>query len=255
MREPHEHDPLRRFSNRVADYTRFRPGYPREMIVWLRDAIDLRPSWIVADIGSGTGLLAQEFCEHGNLVYAVEPNDAMRAAAEEIFEREPHFVSVTGSAEDTTLPDGAVDLVAAGQAFHWFDQQAARHEWKRILSPGGRAMIVFNSRRIETTAFMQAYDEFLVNSAIDYQGVDHRRVLGENLRAFLGEMLEWRFNFLRTMTCEELLGLSMSSSYVPAPGQASHASFVEGLRALFDQYAVDGTIDMLYQTEAYVGRL
>lgn len=255
MDTPHETEPRRRFSNRVADYIRYRPGYPPELIDWLRDTIDLRPSWIVADVGSGTGLVTREFCRHGNLVYAVEPNEAMRAAAEEIFAREPHFVSVAGSAEATTLPDGSVDLVTAGQAFHWFDADAARREWRRILSPGGRALIVFNSRRIDATPFMRAYDEFLVTHAVDYQGVDHRRVLGDNLRAFLDDMREWRFHSLRSMTYEELRGLSMSSSYVPAPEHPRHAAFFAGLEALFAAHAQDGAIEMLYETEAYVGRL
>jgi SAM-dependent methyltransferase len=252
---PHEHQPLLRFSNRVEDYIRHRPGYPPELIGWLRDVIDLRPSWIVADVGSGTGLLAGEFCRHGNLVYGVEPNAAMRAAAEELMAREPHFVSVDGSAEATTLPDGSVDLVAAGQAFHWFEPEAARTEWKRILSPGGRALIVFNSRRIETTPFMRAYDALLVSHAVDYQGVDHRRVLGDGLRAFLDDIHEWRFEFSRVMTFEDVRGLSMSSSYVPAPDHPTHAAFMEALKKLVDEHAKDGTVEMLYETEAYVGRL
>lgn len=255
MHEHHETEPRRRFSNRVEDYIRYRPGYPPELIAWLADAIDLKPSWIIADVGSGTGFLAREFCNHGNLVYAVEPNAAMRAAAEEIFARDPHFVSVEGSAEATTLPDGSVDVVAAGQAFHWFDPEKTRAEWRRILSPGGRALIVFNSRRIETTPFMREYDAYLTQHAVDYTGVDHRRVLGDGLKAFLDEMLEWRFNFLKQLTWEDLRGLSMSSSYVPAPDHPQHEAFMNGLRNLFDEHAVEETVDMLYQTEAYVGRL
>jgi SAM-dependent methyltransferase len=252
---PHEHQPLLRFSNRVGDYVRHRPGYPPELIAWLCDVIDLRPAWIVADVGSGTGLLARGFCRHGNLVYGVEPNAAMRAAAEEAFAHEPHFVSIDGSAEATTLPDGSVDLVAAGQAFHWFDPEPARREWRRILSPGGRALIVFNSRRVETTPFMRAYDAFLMTHAVDYQGVDHRRVLGDGLRAFLDDMHEWRFEVSRTMTFEDVRGLSMSSSYVPAPEHPKHAAFMHGLEKLVGEHAHDGTVEMLYQTEAYVGRL
>lgn len=251
----HEHDPLLRFSNRVADYRRYRPGYPPELVAWLRDEISLDRTWIVADAGCGTGLLAIPFMANGNLVYGIEPNAAMRAAAEEAFAREPRFVGVDGSAEATTLPDASVDLVMAGQAFHWFDAARAQREWKRILTPGGRALVVFNSRRVETTSFMRAYDEFLVTHAVDYQGVDHRRVLGDNLRSFFDEMSEWRFDHARSLGYDELRGLSMSSSYVPAPEHPKHAAFFAGLEALFDAHAVDGSVEMLYQTEAYVGRL
>lgn len=251
----HQHDPLARFSNRVADYVRYRPGYPPEMIAWLRDAIRLDRTWIVADVGSGTGLLAAPFVAAGNLVYGVEPNAAMRAAAEAALAGDPHFVSVNGSAEATTLAGESVELVTAGQAFHWFDPEPTRREWKRILTIGGRAMIVFNSRRVEETPFMRAYDAFLVTHAVDYQGVDHRRVLGDNLRSFMDDIREWRFDWSRAVSYDDLRGLSMSSSYVPAPGHPRHAPFFEGLQRLFDEHAVNGAAEMLYQTEAYVGRL
>ena len=251
----HEHDPRHRFSNRVEDYVRCRPGYPAELIDWLREAIGLRHSWIVADVGSGTGLLSVPFMAAGNLVYGVEPNAAMRAAAETAFAAEPRFVSVAGSAEATTLRDASVDLVAAGQAFHWFDPEPTRREWKRILAIGGQALVVFNSRCVESTPFMRDYDAFLVTDAVDYPGVDHRRVLGDNLRAFLGDMQAWRFDHARMLTFDELRGLSMSSSYVPAPEHPGHAAFFAGLQTLFDRHAVNGTVEMLYQTEAYVGRL
>ncbi|HEX5131897.1 MAG TPA: class I SAM-dependent methyltransferase [Candidatus Krumholzibacteria bacterium] len=255
MESGHEQNPLLRFSNRVGDYARYRPGYPPELIVWLRDAIDLRPAWIVADVGSGTGLLAREFTANGNLVYAVEPNPEMRTAAEAAFEREPHFASMAGSAEATGLPAGCVDLVSAGQAFHWFDRDAVQREWRRILCPGGRVLIVFNSRRIGATPFMGAYDRFLVERAVDYPGVDHRRVLGESLSSFFDGMQEWHHHFFQPQTWEELLGVAMSSSYVPAPGHPRHAAFVEGLKVLFDEHAINSHVEFAYETEAYTGWL
>jgi SAM-dependent methyltransferase len=251
--DPHERDSLHRFSNRVADYVRYRPAYPPELVDWLRESIDLKPHWIVADIGSGTGMLSRLFMSHGNLVYGVEPNDAMRAAADVAFEREPHFVSVPGSAEATTLNDGSIDLITAGQSFHWFDRDAIRREWRRILSPGGRALIVFNSRVIEATPFMRAYDDFLVANAVDYPGVDHRRVLGDSLASFFEGMQPWHVLASKWSTREAVLGLSRSSSYVPAPGHPKHDAFFDGLGALFDQHAVDGKVEFVYKTEAYVG--
>src|SRR5262245_49376869 len=115
-------DSKQRFSNRVEDYVRCRPGYPAAVLDVLCEECGLRPESVVADIGSGTGLLAQMFLENGNLVYGVEPNAAMREAGEQWLERYPHFCSVAGSAEATTLPDAGVDFVVVGQAFHWFDR-------------------------------------------------------------------------------------------------------------------------------------
>jgi SAM-dependent methyltransferase len=251
----HEQNPLRRFSNRVEDYARYRPGYPPELIAWLQDEIDLIRSWIIADIGSGTGLLALPFMRAGNLVYGVEPNAAMRAEAEAHFADEPHYASVDGTAEATTLPDASMDLITAGQAFHWFDPEPTRREWQRILSPGGRALVVFNSRRVNDSPFMRAYDDYLVHHAIDYRGVDHRRVLGEQLHTFLDDSAAWRIDHARPMTHDDLCGLARSSSYVPGPDHPAHAEFFAGLKRLFEEHASGDTVEMLYTTEATVGRV
>ncbi len=255
MTERHEIDPLARFSNRVDDYIRYRPGYPRELVTWLRETIGLSPDWAVADVGSGTGLLSLRFLEIGCRVYGVEPNASMRAAAERAFAHNARFVSVAGSAETTTLPDHSIDLVGAGQAFHWFEPVATRREWRRVLKPDGWATVVFNSRLIEATPFMRAYDQYLHDHAVDYTGVDHRRALPERLLAFFGNYREGRFPFSLRHRYDDVRGLSMSSSYVPAPGHPKHAAFFAELRELFDAHAVDDVVEFPYETEAYVGHV
>jgi len=255
MNDRHEQRPTHRFSGRVDAYVRYRPGYPPALLDWLREKIGLAPSWDVADVGSGTGLLASVLLANGNRVYGVEPNDAMRAAAERALAGSPGFVSVRGTAEATGLPDACVDLVSAAQAFHWFEPAPTRCEWKRILRPNGRALIVFNSRRIEASPFMRSYDDFLNAHAIDYRDVDHRRVLGERLRGFLDDPMEWRHSFTVHHDFAAVKGLSASSSYVPSPDHPAHAAFMEGLEQLFEAHAIDGRVEFLYETEAYVGKL
>src|SRR6266480_5260535 len=130
-------DPKQRFSNRVADYRRYRPGYPPAVLDLLRIECGLRADHIIADMGSGTGLLSQLFLKNGHRVFGVEPNRQMREAGEEFLHRFEEFTSVPGSAEATTLGDASIDFVTAAQAFHWFERQAARREFRRILKPGG----------------------------------------------------------------------------------------------------------------------
>jgi SAM-dependent methyltransferase len=120
--------PTERFSDRVADYARFRAGYPPGVLEVLRRETGLAPHHVVADLGSGTGLSARLFLEDGNVVLGVEPNAAMRQAAERLLAGWPGFRSVAGTAEATTLDAGSVDLVVAAQAFHWFDPDATRAE-------------------------------------------------------------------------------------------------------------------------------
>jgi SAM-dependent methyltransferase len=130
-------EPTERFSGRAEGYAKYRPGYPGEVLGLLEERCGFDRVWIVADVGSGTGNLARLFLENGNAVYGVEPNEEMRGAGERALASYERFVSLAGTAEATTLPDGSVDLVSAGQAFHWFDRERTREEFRRILKPGG----------------------------------------------------------------------------------------------------------------------
>ncbi len=163
-------DAKQRFSNRAADYVRYRPGYPPELLDVLRKECDLRPGHVIADIGSGTGFLSELFLKNGNAVFGVEPNREMREAGELHLQSYRAFVSVEGSAEATTLPEACADFVAAGQAFHWFEPEKTRAEFRRILRPQGWVVAIWNFREMETP-FARAYEEILVKYGTDYTRV------------------------------------------------------------------------------------
>ena len=165
-----------RFSDRVADYVRYRPGYPPETLDVLRDAVGLTSHSVVADIGSGTGISTELLLRSGAEVYGVEPNDPMRAAAESQLSANPKFRSVRGTAEATTLADGSVDIIAAAQAFHWFDRDRTRAEFTRILRPGGYVVLLWNSRHVDTTPLLRGYEALLQQYATDYNAVNHQNI-------------------------------------------------------------------------------
>src|ERR1700682_5298851 len=154
-------DAKQRFSNRAADYVRYRPGYPSELLDVLRKECDLRPGHVIADIGSGTGFLSELFLKNGNRVYGVEPNPEMRQAGEEYLASYDGFSSIEGSAESTTLEEASIDFVTAGQSFHWFEPDSARREFVRILKPSGWMVIAWNDRRMEEAPFTLAYENIL----------------------------------------------------------------------------------------------
>src|SRR5207248_11421403 len=145
-------DPTRRFSSRVADYIKYRPRYPQSVVELLRDECGLRHAAVVADVGSGTGILSELFLRNGNRVYGVEPNQEMREAGGRLLAAYDNFVSVEGRAEATTLDDRSVDFVTSGQALHWFERDAARREFVRILRPGGWVVAVWNDWNAEASA-------------------------------------------------------------------------------------------------------
>ena len=248
-------DPTLRFSDRVADYVRARPAYPPELLGLLRESHDFAPSWIVADVGSGTGNLSRLFLDAGNRVYGVEPNADMRRAAERLFEGQERFVSVEGRAERTGLPAASVDLVAAGQAFHWFDRRRARAEFLRILRPGRPVALIWNHRAEDRGPLMCDYERLLQRYGTDYDRVRRLRPSAEQIARFFGvpaiavHVLAHRQSFDR----EGLRARLRSSSYVPAPGEPGHRELLAGLDALFELHQRDGRVAFDYDTRVYVG--
>lgn len=244
--------PTQRFSDRVDNYVRFRPGYPPAVIQLLAQHCALAPYHVVADIGSGTGLLARLFLENGNRVAGVEPNAEMRTAAERLLAAYPGFTSVVGRAEATGLADAGVDFVAVGQAFHWFDRQAAGQEFVRILRPGGWIVLVWNSRQTHTTPFLASYEQLLRTYATDYVLVDHTNIGLADLQQVFGPDLRLScFENQQVFDYTGVEGRLLSSSYAPMPGQPSHREMLAELRRIFDAYQTDGQVQFRYTTEVY----
>ena len=252
-------DPTKRFSDRVADYVRYRPGYPEALLRALRGEAGLGPRSRVADVGSGTGISTELLLRSGAEVWAVEPNEEMRRAAEERLGGEPRFHSVDGTAESTTIPEASVDLVAAGQAFHWFDRERARAEFLRILAPPprlGRLALFWNSRRTESTPFLRDYEALLRRFGTDYDRIDHTNLGPEDFEAFFaGPYQSHRFENHQVFDFEGLRGRLLSSSYTPAPGHPDHEPMLTALRDLFDRHQQNGQVRFEYDTDLHLGPL
>jgi len=250
-------DAKHRFSNRVADYLRYRPGYPTELLSLLQNWCGLRPEHSIADIGSGTGFLTKIFLDFGNHVYGVEPNAEMRAAGEELLRSYPKFTSVAGSAEDTTLPSDSVDFVTAGQAFHWFRQPASREEFHRILKAHGRVIIIWNERLIGDTAFLRDYEALLLRFGTDYAKVSESYPRVEQMLKFFhpNEFTSHALTYFQEFDFEGLSGRLRSSSYAPAPGHPQFEPMMEELRRIFDAHQQKGAVRMEYRTRVYAGKL
>ncbi len=246
-----------RFTSRVADYVRYRPDYPAALPAWLRDEHGVTADWRVADIGAGTGISSKMFLDAGHAVTAVEPNAAMRAAAQAWLGGDAGFSAVDGSAEATTLADASVDLVSAAQAFHWFDQAAIKREWRRILRPGGLVAVYWNSRRLTGTPFLEGYEALLNTYGTDYSSVSERYGDDDHMRRWFGTGLRGmaRFPHAQQLDFEALRGRLLSSSYAPQAGDPRHGPMLDALRRLFDATEAAGTVDFAYDTRIFVGTL
>jgi len=249
-------DPTKRFSTRVENYVRYRPGYPPEVLDLLRRECSLTPESIIADIGSGTGALSRMFLENGNRVFAVEPNANMRQSAEQLLTGYRRLVSVDGTAEATTLPDRSVDLVTAAQAAHWFDAKRARQEFIRILKPEGWTALIWNERRLDATPLLRAYEQLLIDYGTDYKEVRHERTTAAIDGFFSPSPFQKRvFEMRQEFEYEGLEGRLLSSSYTPQAGQANYQPMLRELRRIFDEYQVDGQVALEYDTRVFYARL
>jgi SAM-dependent methyltransferase len=249
-------NPTSRFSDRVENYIRWRPGYPPESLALLKTACGLTPESAVADVASGTGIWTRTVLDHGNAVWGVEPNAEMRQAGERLLAGFAKFTSVAGTAEATTLAAESVDFVTAAQAAHWFDRQPARREFLRILRPGGWLALLWNERETDTTPFLRDYEQLLLTYGTDYAEVRHERTT-DRVNEFFDPLPHQQrvFGLRQEFNYTGLEGRLLSSSYAPGPGQPRHEAMLRDLRKIFDRYAVGDRVYCDYQTRVYFGRL
>ena len=250
-------NPTERFTDRVANYVLYRPDYPSEIIDYLQQKTGLSKTSAVADIGSGTGIFTRHLLDTDCKVYAIEPNEAMRQAAEEMLFEYPNLISLNGTATNTTLEEQSIDLIVCAQAFHWFNNAATKQEFHRILKPGGMAALIWNNRIVDADDFSKDYDQLLKSLSNDYNEVNHQQLTDKDFLAFYqdGDYEFVTFPNEQVFDEEGLIGRAQSSSYVPAGDTPEGQLFVTALKALFHKYQQDHCVRFIYQTEVYTGRV
>jgi SAM-dependent methyltransferase len=246
---------LDRFTRRAGDYARYRPSYPSAIIAYLKDKIAFDRTWVVADMGSGTGILSELFLNNGNRVFCVEPNKDMRQVAEKNLKKfSPLFISVNGTAEETTLDTGSVDLVVAGQALHWFDLEGARDEFRRILRKKGWVAIIYNHRK------KRGRLEVAYNTLVER----HRRngpptpdANDAYVSKFLG-LPRHDTTVLpnsQTLDLDGVLGRLASASYMPSRGTKRWSAVERDAKKLVEKYGRNGVVTLRYDTTVYLGKI
>jgi ubiquinone/menaquinone biosynthesis C-methylase UbiE len=245
-----------RFSNRQDNYARFRPTYPRELLDRLASTLALRAGGEVADIGAGTGIFTGLLLDLGLKVHAVEPNAEMLAVASSRLGKRPEFIAVAGTAEATTLPVRSVDAIFCAQAFHWFNTETTRDEWRRILRPGGHAVLVWNNLD-QAHDLERSYQQVLNTFAVD-GGEAMRRALAVQADNLLfpsrgGERLV--FATQQELDYAGLVGRTESLSFAPSPDDPKYSAMLSALKRVFVRYQSAGVVTLRYQTLAIHGSI
>jgi SAM-dependent methyltransferase len=250
------HSHTERFSGRVQAYLAYRPRFPHGIVSFLREHGALPDGAVVADVGAGTGMLAEIFLEAGNRVIAVEPNGEMLEACRALAAQQFTLEIVQGQAEATTLPDASVDLIAIGRAMHWFDWPRAHREFVRILRPGGWVLVATNGHRDSGAPVSNRLSEILRKWRTDSAEADTRCDFNGRLREFLDTSSWQRTTLHHAMTVDfaTLLGYAESLSAIPRPGERGYEGMVAELRAMFEEYQRDAVLVTPLACELYLGR-
>ncbi len=246
-------NPTERFTERVDNYVRYRPTYPPAIIPYLRETIHLNRKTIVADIGSGTGIFTDLLLKHGFTVIGVEPNQAMRAAGENFLQHYPHFSSVQGTAEATTLANQSVDFITVAQAFHWMDPEKTKVEFSRILKPQGHTLLIWNVR-LTDTAFLQSMDELKRQFGKQYEAIHSNHADETQIRAFFApkQVRIKTFRHAQILDYASLRGQLLSSSYMPQETEAGYEEMIKALEDVFQRYQENAQVNMEYETKLFL---
>jgi ubiquinone/menaquinone biosynthesis C-methylase UbiE len=233
----------------VADvYERARPVYPAAAIAWIVERLGLGPGKTVLDLGAGTGKLTRQLVASGAEVIAVEPGDAMR---NELLRAVPGVEALRGSAESIPLPDGRVDAMTVGQAFHWFRYDEALPEIRRVLKKEGGIALIWNARDQESE-LQREVNAFLAPFIPSERAAttDSSRQLAES-PLFHG-FEERRFRFEQELDANSLVERLGSTSFVAAAAPAERADLERKLRELVERGG--GRLMFPYVTAVYVSR-
>jgi len=245
--------PTERFSFRVESYIKYRPAYPKEIIQYLKTNAGLKSKDVVADFGSGTGILSKLFLDNGNTVLCVEPNKPMREAAEKLLKDYKNFVSINGKAESSDIENNSVDFIIAGQAFHWFDPVETRKEFKKIAHPNAKVVLIWNDRDTVNDEFQKDYEEILTHLLPEYVEVTHKNISVEMIKEFVSpsQLHIASFDHFQTFDFDGLIGRLISSSYCPDENSELYSIIKSELYTIFKKHRINNIIKFNYKTMVY----
>lgn len=245
-------DYTNRFSGKGEIYAKARPKYAAGLFDYLKNTMGVPAGSVFADVGSGTGIFAEQLLDCGYRVFAVEPNADMREKAEEKLSQNRNFVSVVGSDGNVNLPDKSVDYVTAAQAFHWFDAEAFRHECRRVLKPGGKVMLVYNARDMKADgikALANLHSRYNPEFHGFSNGMSHEKCMN-----FFAETCDvFRADNTQMYDQQGYVNFVLSSSYSLKADDTRYAEYLKDIREIFDTFSVDGFIAVPTETAAYIG--
>lgn len=245
-----------KFTGKAGLYSKFRPDYPKQLIVDLITKNNIKKDSIAADIGAGTGRLTKMLLEHNLQVFAVEPNTEMRQTAVNQLAANQYFHAINGTAEHTTLPDNSVDFVTVAQAFHWFDHASFKNEANRILKENGKVAIISNVRNISAPLnqeIAKVYQKFCPNFVGFSNGLKDSKEVYDSF--FMNGYTETVYDFPISHDKNSFIGRHLSASYALNASDTLFPNFVQELSDLFDKYSKNDFLKLPNDTKYRCGNV
>lgn len=248
--------PTERFSSTVEFYQRYRPHYPSEIVRMLIEECGLNQHAVIADVGSGTGFLAEIFLKEGYTVCGVEPNQDMRLAGEAYLSNFSNFNSIDATAEHTSLKNNSIDLITVGTAFHWFKQEEAKYEFKRILKVPGYAALLWNVRDMQSV-IIREFEALLNRYCPDYSASQAKEFESSVNEDFFSpySMKVYGIRNQQFFNWEGFVGRLRSTSYCLQPKDHEYEEMLQALRKIYDRYKRENLLQFEYECKIYYGRM
>lgn len=247
-----------RFSIKTEDYAKGRPDFPKEIIDFLYEnkVIDFESK--IADIGSGTGRFTKLLLERGHHVYGVEPNNEMRSKAEELLSKFDNFTSISGNAENTTLPNKSLNLITVAQAFHWFDKEKCLVEFKRILKDNGKLFIIWDDLINDYNDFSKEFRNIsgrfrTVEPGNNRKKISRDETIDEVFKDH--EHTSISFDHELYQDFERIKAGALSASFAPKPDEDNYEEFIAELERVFNKYAENGEVCTAFRVTCCLGTI
>jgi SAM-dependent methyltransferase len=244
------------FNGTSLFYSRYRPTYPHDIIDTLSEVADFSSDWTVADIGSGTGILATLFLENGNHVKCIEPNGEMREMSIRNLAGAGKVDFIEGTGESSGLPDASVDLVVCGQSFHWMDAKPAMQEFSRILRGRKWVALIWNDRVMDPGTFTWEYESVVRKYSSKYHSTGSTVLDWKDLGTLFRENFEtFQFPNVQKLTLDAVIGRYRSASYAITQNDPAYWKMVDDFSSIFHRYETNGSVEMVYRTVLFLGSI
>ncbi|MHB1606954.1 MAG: class I SAM-dependent methyltransferase [Leptospirales bacterium] len=141
----HEDRVTRQFSEGAKRYLNSEVHSRGLDLDWIVGMVEQNHPRNLLDLGSGAGHVSFRVSPHVQTVTALDPSSEMLATVrgESVSRGLQNIVTRVGQSDAIPFESGTFDwIVSRYSAHHWADLRASLHECARVLSPGGRILLV-----------------------------------------------------------------------------------------------------------------